>query len=200
MNKIAYLVLTVFIVIGIQTINFCDEGSKAEIPDLPSTHINSNFLQLKVAIEEKQYGPAEPILISVAIKNIDDVTTDVPIGSEFCRNFHLSVFRNGKKAPYTEYMSKIQNDPINKGLISSGKMISLSPGKTLENHRLINRYYDMSICGEYVISATCSFTDFQNQRTCNATSNSVTVEISDKHSSFTSFMGTKYPGSKQSVK
>jgi len=146
--------------------------------------IITDAIKLNVSISSKdKHMQGDPLCLCITAENISDATLRIDWWYNLYDQFSILATKNEMKVPYTEYGKAVIVKPTDSVLVSMGNMIDFTPGMKIKCQYVISRTFDMSLPGEYVFSATCSFLDYGGKKVCASESNRVTVNFSETPSS-----------------
>lgn len=139
---------------------------------------SDNQMRLEMHADKEIYQPCEQIIISVTASNISDVTINVWSGkSEYSIGFLFGVYNEtkNKNTSFTDYGNEvykpyydsfsaypgytiqvIDGKVINNVPILSPTILTIPPDESISKKFVMNRLYDMSSSGDYVISCSCT--------------------------------------------
>jgi hypothetical protein len=195
MSRNHFFYFNIFILLIYVTSALCEETAQIHQFDSSNYLVVNDAIELNLSIVGgDKKGLAEPIWLCIIAENVSDATMYIDWSDYEYERFTFHGVRKGKDVPYTEYGRKIVDKPADSLIVSMGRSLNFTPGMKIKCQYLINRVYDMSLKGEYVFSATCSYIDHNGKKICNAKSNSVTADISEIYSSYLPSLKIEHPG------
>ena len=106
-------------------------------------------VQLGIAPEHPSFRYDQPVVLRIAIKNVREEEIYVRTGLYFSMYRFDVRLPNGKPAPLTLEGARLKNIAENYG---SGGLDKLESGATFDSGMMLDRYYDMTLIGEYTVT------------------------------------------------
>lgn len=134
---------------------------------------NTNDICYTIKMEKECFSPFEPIILSTSVSNVSDVTISISTMNRITPDKYMfSVFNttHNLKSALTEYG---KNEYINynttiidnrRVTLYSGKGRFLNPKEIYCKSVHLNRLYDMTLSGEYIVSASYSYYDYSQKK------------------------------------
>jgi len=138
------------------------------------SHAPEQSLKITIAAAQNSVMAGEPIKIAVTMKNISDHDIKlVAMGSNSTAELNYEIIardKNGEMLNETIYGKGLKG-----GVAGSRKLFTLKPGAEITETSNINKLYDMSMPGEYVIQVEKELPASEGKGTVK--SNTITVTV-----------------------
>ncbi len=141
-------------------------------------------VELLLTSDKDVYTPCEPIILSITATNITDSTMTFFLPPSFGEDqFTFSVKNNSenKVSNVTSYGWALYKNLIPGSL--SGHFLKFKPDDTYTKKFQIDRMYDMSMSGDYIISASFACLDYKTSTASNPKTNSIQIKILNENPS-----------------
>lgn len=142
--KAFYIVASIILMWGIS----CGAQAPLDIPTSPAGVTTTTGLEFSAITSKTEYFPLEPIEVFLSITNASDVMQIIPTGRPELL-YEIIIHKNDNvDIPLTRYGKEAYARSRNVQI----KPYGIKPHDTYKEALLVNRYYDMSEAGTYLIS------------------------------------------------
>jgi Carboxypeptidase regulatory-like domain len=151
-----------------------DIGEARSVPVVIQSHALEQSLKITIAAAQSNVMAGDPIKIAIRMKNISDHDiTMVAVGGNTQAELNYEIIarvKNGEMLNETIYGKGLKG-----GVAGSRKLFTLKPGAEITETSDINKLYDMSMPGEYVIQVEKELPASEGKGTIK--SNTITVTV-----------------------
>lgn len=177
-SGIAFLLLLMQITSYCFSEEFISNNSSIQIVE------NNKYVQILLSSYKDTYNSCEPIILSITATNISDATVVFLMPPDFSENkFTYSIYNNTQnmKSEVTSYGNMLYQGHFPRGV--SGYFLNFKPNDTYTKKFQIDRIYDMSLSGDYIISASFACFDLASKTGSYPKSNTIQIRITDENPS-----------------